>query len=104
MYFDMCHAQYVQVDTIALMVCRNVYGPTETTIWSTLWKAVAGEAVQIGKPVANTTLVILDDDHKPAQQGSLWIGGAGLSPGAHAPCALTAAAPVSALHCAHGTH
>lgn len=70
------------------LACRNVYGPTETTIWSTLWKAVAGEAVQIGKPIANTTLVILDDDHKPAQQGSLWIGGAGLSPGACHSCVV----------------
>ena len=68
--------------------CRNVYGPTETTIWSTLWKAKAGEAVQIGKPIRNTNLVILDDDNKPANQGSLWIGGIGLTPGAR-PSALT---------------
>jgi non-ribosomal peptide synthetase component F len=62
-----------------------VYGPTETTIWSTFWKAVAGQAVQIGKPVRNTSLAILDDDMREVPEGaagSLWIGGDGLSPGA----------------------
>jgi non-ribosomal peptide synthetase component F len=35
---------------------RNVYGPTETTIWSTVWNATAGKKVQIGKPIKNTTV------------------------------------------------
>jgi non-ribosomal peptide synthetase component F len=35
---------------------RNVYGPTETTVWSTMWRCVAGEKVQIGKPIWKTTV------------------------------------------------
>lgn len=38
--------------------------------------------MQIGTPIANTTVHILDDDMQPADAGTLWIGGAGLSPGA----------------------
>jgi non-ribosomal peptide synthetase component F len=38
----------------------NVYGPTETTIWSTSRKLEAGRKVPIGKPLANTDFYILD--------------------------------------------
>ena len=40
----------------------NMYGPTETTIWSSVYK-VEGEddkLVPIGRPIANTTFYILD--------------------------------------------
>jgi amino acid adenylation domain-containing protein len=63
----------------------NLYGPTETTIWSTIHKVEPGEGpVAIGKPVANTKIFILDERGNPAAvgvPGELLIGGAGLSRG-----------------------
>ncbi|MDM8560644.1 amino acid adenylation domain-containing protein [Candidatus Parabeggiatoa sp. HSG14] len=66
----------------------NMYGPTETTIWSTTYQvqAEAGtlEAVSIGHPIANTQVFILDSTLKPLPigvQGELHIGGAGLAKG-----------------------
>lgn len=63
----------------------NVYGPTETTIWSTVAqvKKEAGP-VTIGRPVANTQVYILDDCGEPVPAGTvgeLYIGGAGLARG-----------------------
>ncbi|MBN1295092.1 MAG: amino acid adenylation domain-containing protein [Candidatus Latescibacteria bacterium] len=63
----------------------NMYGPTETTIWSSLWNVVAGKKLPpIGKPIANTRLYILDDNfsHVPiGVVGELYIGGIGLALG-----------------------
>ncbi len=63
----------------------NLYGPTETTIWSTA-RDVTGKDVQlnIGKPIANTTTYVLDNNGFPTPigvAGELYIGGAGLSRG-----------------------
>ncbi|HEV2846615.1 MAG TPA: amino acid adenylation domain-containing protein, partial [Thermoanaerobaculia bacterium] len=62
----------------------NVYGPTETTVWSTV-EEIAGEgAVTIGRPIANTTVYILDAWGSPAPvgvPGELLLGGAGLARG-----------------------
>ena len=64
----------------------NVYGPTETTIWSTLLAqpdATSG-TVPVGRAISNTTLHVLDAD---AQQtaigvpGELCIGGDGVTAG-----------------------
>lgn len=63
----------------------NMYGPTETTIWSTCAPVLTtGEPLSIGRPIANTTLWILDADMQPAPigaAGELWIGGDGLAGG-----------------------
>ncbi|AEY66940.1 non-ribosomal peptide synthetase [Clostridium sp. BNL1100] len=63
----------------------NVYGPTETTIWSTMLRLDSKEGpVSIGKPIANTTVYILDNEMKPTAvgvPGELYIGGAGLARG-----------------------
>ncbi|MEL7147704.1 MAG: non-ribosomal peptide synthetase [Bacteroidota bacterium] len=67
----------------------NKYGPTETTITSTIGQVVAGFAddsntVSIGKPLANTALYILDRHQHLVPQGSigeLYIGGKGLATG-----------------------
>ncbi|MCC6498806.1 MAG: amino acid adenylation domain-containing protein [Anaerolineales bacterium] len=67
----------------------NVYGPTETTIWSTLYKVDSIQAgisntVPIGKPIANTQIYILDSNLQPAPIGvigDLYIGGDGVSRG-----------------------
>ena len=39
----------------------NLYGPTETTIWSALSRVLPGaSAISIGRPIANTQLYLLD--------------------------------------------
>ncbi len=64
---------------------HNMYGPTETTIWSTT--AQLGEndpMVTIGKPIANTQIYILDQNHQVVPQGihgHIYIGGAGVTRG-----------------------
>ncbi|MEV0457423.1 non-ribosomal peptide synthetase [Catellatospora methionotrophica] len=63
----------------------NVYGPTETTIWSTAAEIPAdAQRVTIGGPLANTTLHVLDEllcPLPPGVPGELCIGGAGLARG-----------------------
>ena len=63
----------------------NMYGPTETTIWSTTTQLEFGEgAVRIGQPIANTQLFILDKVLQPVPvgvAGELHIGGDGLARG-----------------------
>lgn len=63
----------------------NVYGPTETTIWSTCARVEHGTGpVPIGRPIANTLVRVLDQDgnDRPAGAiGELWIGGRGVARG-----------------------
>jgi amino acid adenylation domain-containing protein len=63
---------------------RNVYGPTETTIWSTLADVRRGEPITIGRPIANTDVHVLDRHLGPVPPGvlgELHIGGAGVARG-----------------------
>ena len=62
----------------------NLYGPTETTIWSTLKEVTTGESLNIGKPLVNTRIYILDSlgGIQPiGVAGELWIAGAGVARG-----------------------
>lgn len=63
----------------------NMYGPTETTIWSTCGPvAGGGGTAALGQPIANTTLHVLDAQRRPVPLGTageLWIGGAGVTRG-----------------------
>ena len=79
----------------------NLYGPTETTIWSSIYQlrnhskqlearsAIASGAAlpaiaPIGRPIANTQIYILDTQLQPVPigvPGELYIGGAGLAKG-----------------------
>jgi len=63
----------------------NMYGPTETTIWSSCKKITqANEAANIGKPIHNTEFYILDDYMQLLPEGSvgsIYIGGDGLAQG-----------------------
>ncbi|WP_071189195.1 non-ribosomal peptide synthetase [Trichormus sp. NMC-1] len=63
----------------------NLYGPTETTIWSTIQQIHDSQkTVSIGRPLANTQIYILDKSLQPLPvgvPGELYIGGAGLARG-----------------------
>jgi acyl-CoA synthetase (AMP-forming)/AMP-acid ligase II len=63
----------------------NVYGPTETTIWSTCGRIeMASESNVIGRPIANTSVLVLDTHGELAPvgvPGEACIGGAGLALG-----------------------
>jgi len=63
----------------------NMYGPTETTVWSTIQSVVHGSGpVPLGRPIADTTLHVLDDARRPVAKGGIgeiWIGGAGVADG-----------------------
>ncbi|MDB4987786.1 MAG: dhbF [Myxococcaceae bacterium] len=60
----------------------NMYGPTETTVWSTTSQvSKTGAPITIGRPIANTTIRILDPHLKLTPvgvAGELCIGGAGV--------------------------
>jgi amino acid adenylation domain-containing protein len=63
----------------------NMYGPTETTIWSTTYRVrELGITVPIGRPIANTQIYLLDEGLKPVnvgETGELFIGGDGVARG-----------------------
>jgi amino acid adenylation domain-containing protein len=63
----------------------NVYGPTETTIWSTAHKVSRDDTrVLIGKPIANNRVYVLDHQQQvlpPGVAGELYIGGDGVAVG-----------------------
>ncbi|MFN6565572.1 MAG: amino acid adenylation domain-containing protein [Nostoc sp. ChiSLP01] len=70
----------------------NLYGPTETTIWSDIYqvntfeqdKNFQGSVLSIGKAIANTRIYILDNYNQPLPPGipgELCIAGAGLAQG-----------------------
>jgi amino acid adenylation domain-containing protein len=70
----------------------NVYGPTETTIWSSADPISETDTPTLGRPLANTQLYVLDESAlvPAATPGQLWIGGAGLARGYLGQPALTA--------------
>ena len=63
----------------------NMYGPTETTIWSSARRVARGDGpVLIGPPIANTQFYVVDRNDELAPQGGigeLMIGGEGVAAG-----------------------
>ncbi|HHW30100.1 MAG TPA: amino acid adenylation domain-containing protein [Clostridiaceae bacterium] len=62
----------------------NAYGPTETTIYSTIKDLTNTDNITIGKPIGNTKIFILDQDLKLLPErvvGEICIGGHGLAEG-----------------------
>lgn len=63
----------------------NVYGPTETTIWSSVKEIKADDKlITIGKPIANTQIYLIDTEGQlvaPGNVGEIVIGGDGVAKG-----------------------
>lgn len=63
----------------------NMYGPTETTIYSTIKKvSPKDEVITIGKPIAATQVYILNEQQQPVpdgEEGEIYIGGDGVARG-----------------------
>lgn len=86
----LCGGEAFPIDLakILIPICSevwNMYGPTETTVWSACKKlSLSDEFITVGRPIANTSLYILDDNRfmKPIGAiGELFIGGYGLARG-----------------------
>ncbi|KAL4755903.1 uncharacterized protein BDW70DRAFT_165012 [Aspergillus foveolatus] len=63
-----------------------MYGPTEATVWASIWRVRYGDDIIVESPVANTQLYVLDTDLSPVplrSAGGLYIGGAGVARGYH---------------------
>ncbi len=77
----------IELQTATDAHIENMYGPTETTIWSTTGKVdvtTSASVADLGTPIANTRLYVLDDQHQPVAvgvAGELWIAGAGVTRG-----------------------
>ncbi len=86
----LCGGEALPLDLARQLLARcgslwNLYGPTETTIWSTVRQITTADAViTIGHPIANTQVYVLDGQGQPVPvgvPGELYIGGAGLARG-----------------------
>jgi len=93
----LCGGEALPADLAERMLAQqgavwNLYGPTETTIWSAAHPLVEPLPF-VGRPIANTSLFILNAQLAPCPvgvSGELLIGGVGLARGYHGRAALTA--------------
>lgn len=63
---------------------HDLYGPTETTTYSTYALRQAGAPATVGGPIANTQIHLLDENQQPVPNGEIgeiYIGGAGVARG-----------------------
>jgi amino acid adenylation domain-containing protein len=89
----LCGGEALSADVAARLLERvgslwNMYGPTETTIWSCARRISAVDPAQhtepIGGPIENTRVHILDEHLQPVPVGTpgeIYIGGAGVARG-----------------------
>jgi iturin family lipopeptide synthetase B len=73
-----------QLQAFPTLRVYNVYGPTETTIWSTVKRMESEGTVTIGKPIQNTQVYILNGQHQMVPlgvPGEMCIGGDGVTRG-----------------------
>ncbi len=59
----------------------NEYGPTETTVGCTVALIDSPDDIHIGKPIANTSIYILNENFEEVEEGELFIGGKGVGRG-----------------------
>jgi amino acid adenylation domain-containing protein len=85
-----CPAELVQhhAETLPHAALFNEYGPTEATVWSSVYRFVPSVpfcgSVSIGRPVANTQIYVLDSQFQPVPigvTGEVYIGGDGVARG-----------------------
>lgn len=65
-------------------IVYNVYGPSETTVWSTCEKITNHSMITIGKPIWNTTCILFNSKLEVVPEhvvGELYIGGIGVANG-----------------------
>lgn len=95
----LCGGEALPADLVEQLIPRcgqlwNMYGPTETTIWSSVYRVESAVATApIGKPIANTTFYVLDAQKQPVPigvGGELYIGGDGVARGYYHRPELTA--------------
>jgi amino acid adenylation domain-containing protein len=86
----LCGGEALSLDLARQLLAKaaslwNMYGPTETTIWSSVCKIEPDDAtISIGRPIANTQIYLLDTQLQPVSigvPGELYIGGMGLARG-----------------------
>lgn len=87
----LCGGEALSVDLAKKLLSRsgslwNMYGPTETTVWSLVEEigGCGGDAISIGRPIANTAVYVLDSGMQPVPtgvRGELYLGGDGLARG-----------------------
>ena len=90
----LCGGEPMTPDVAAALVAKtdsvwNLYGPTETTVWSTCARIEAGGAgqtcdIHIGRPIANTSIWIMDPHGELCPfgvPGEICIGGQGVTKG-----------------------
>ena len=80
--FPLSLLQILQKKTTAKIY--NMYGPTETTIWSTVSDLTEKDHVDIGVPIKNTEIFIIDENFHllpNGQVGEICIAGKGLANG-----------------------
>jgi amino acid adenylation domain-containing protein len=85
----LCGGEALPKDLVSKLTSRssalwNMYGPTETTIWSTVKLIESAEDISIGKPIANTQVYILDENLNNLTDGTIgeiFIAGDGVALG-----------------------
>lgn len=83
-------------------VLWNLYGPTETTIWSTAYRMSPGASVQLGYPIPGTQVSVVDQELNRVAKGmvgELLISGPGVSQGYYSNARETAQRFVPSLMC-----
>jgi amino acid adenylation domain-containing protein len=96
----LCGGEALPGELVAQLLPRcadlwNMYGPTETTIWSSVYRVEGevGATAPVGRPIANTTFYVLDAQLRPVPvgiTGDLYIGGEGVARGYYRRPELTA--------------
>ncbi|WP_218081857.1 non-ribosomal peptide synthetase [Anthocerotibacter panamensis] len=84
----LCGGEALTADLAEQLLARgsalwNLYGPTETTIWSSIQRVTPG-TVTLGHPLPNTQVYVLDPQLQPVPvgiAGEVYIGGFGLARG-----------------------
>ena len=85
----LCGGEALAEDLAAQLIpkCRelwNMYGPTETTIWSSVERVLPGSKISLGQPIANTQFYVVNEKFEEVAEGEpgeLLIGGAGVARG-----------------------